>query len=411
MDPNVFLFTPIKAGLHFHADSFVPLRPKPLEIPLNSYYNKWRLSDKIFDGRFSGTSTPVSPRTPAQDRIVRAMMDNSNYLTPVLPQVSRFNLKDSESPCSGNSIEPDQKIQKKSRYENDFIQIDLIGSGEFGNVYKCVHRIDGLQYAVKKIPTHPSKKTSIKMALQEAYVLATSSILEDNAYIVRYHSVWLENQRLYISMELCQCSLAKHIKDIEITEGLIRKILRDVCKALKKIHSHDIVHMDIKAENILFSFSKKFKLGDLGLGRVLTNLTDLREGDARYLAKEVLVQATDDPAGVPDLCKADIFSLGATCYEIMRGKPLPKNGPEWHKIRNGEIEECKGFSNEINQCIQKMMSSDVGLRPSAKELLETVLLSEKQLQVKKWRNYAENLEEEICELKQRLGFKKRKYSM
>lgn len=77
----------------------------------------------------------------------------------------------------------------KSRYESDFIQLDLLGSGEFGRVFKCVHRIDGLQYAVKKISTSSSKKTSIGFALQEAYVLATSSIVEDNAYVVRYHSV------------------------------------------------------------------------------------------------------------------------------------------------------------------------------------------------------------------------------
>ena len=212
-------------------------------------------------------------------------------------------------------------------------------------------------------------------------------------------------------MELCECSLAKYIREREVSESLIRKILRDVCKALKKLHLHNIVHMDIKSENILFSFSKKFKLGDLGLGRITTNLGDIREGDARYLAKEVLAQATEDPKNIPDLSKADIFSLGATCYEIMRNKPLPKNGPEWHVIRNAEFELCSDFSLELNQCIIKMMHPVPELRPTAKELLESVLLSEKQLQVKKWRNYAGMLEEEISELKERLGFKKRKFSM
>jgi wee1-like protein kinase len=169
--------------------------------------------------------------------------------------------------------------------------------------------------------------------------------------------------------------------------------------------------MDIKAENILYSFSKKFKLGDLGLARVTTNLCDIREGDSRYLANEVLAQATEDISHIPDLMKADIFSLGAMCYEIMLGKPLPKNGPVWHKIRNAELEHCSNFSGEINQCIQKMMDPCPEKRPKANELLESVFLSEKQLQVKRWKNYAGKLEEEISGLKEKLGMKKRKFSM
>ena len=95
--------------------------------------------------------------------------------------------------------------------------------------------------------------------------------------------------------------------------------------------------MDIKTDNILYSFSKKFKLGDLGLARITTNLTgELPEGDARYLAREVLAQVSS--GDIPDLTKADIFSLGATVYEILRGRILPGNGPEWHEIRDGVVE-------------------------------------------------------------------------
>jgi wee1-like protein kinase len=410
MDTNTPGITPIKKPYNILDCLKYQVRPKPLEIPADSYYHMWKLSDKLFDGKFSGSSTPISPHTPVVTRLQGPRFDlqdlNGNFF-----QVSHFKLTDCESPFTNpvKTIKTPESL--RSRYESDFVQIDLLGYGEFGRVFKCVHRIDGLQYAVKKICTYNSKKFSMATALQEAYVLATSSIVEDNAYIVRYHSVWVESDSLYISMELCDCSLSKYIKTHEVNEELVRKILRDICKGLKKIHAHDIVHMDIKAENILHSFSHKFKLGDLGLGRITTNLGDIREGDARYLAKEVLAQATGNPEHIPDLTKADIFSLGTTCYEIMRCKPLPVNGPEWHKIRNGELENFKNFSDEINECVKKMMNPDPQLRPTAKELLETVLLSEKQLQVKKWRSYAGKLEEDILLLKNQLGLKKRKLSM
>jgi len=60
---------------------------------------------------------------------------------------------------------------------------------------------------------------------------------------------------------------------------------------LNTLHSRDIVHLDIKPENILQGYSGKFKLGDLGMARLLTQLTDdheIPEGDQRYLAKELL---------------------------------------------------------------------------------------------------------------------------
>lgn len=77
---------------------------------------------------------------------------------------------------------------------------------------------------------------------------------------------------------------------MEVDEKLIKRIMRDLSKGLKKLHANNIVHLDIKSENILYSFSGKFKLADLGLACMLTNLSssDITEGDSRYLAPELL---------------------------------------------------------------------------------------------------------------------------
>jgi serine/threonine protein kinase len=84
------------------------------------------------------------------------------------------------------------------------------------------------------------------------------------------------------------------------------------------LHNKGIVHLDIKPENILESFSGKFKLGDLGMSRLLSQVVeehDIPEGDARYLAYELLNE--DPSASIPDLTKADMFALGITFYELM----------------------------------------------------------------------------------------------
>jgi len=102
---------------------------------------------------------------------------------------------------------------------------------------------------------------------------------------------------------------------------MIRQLLSDILNALKILHSSQIVHLDIKPENILYSFTKKYKLADLGLSRLTYRVAgeDIVEGDSRYMAPELL-QELDEFGNMPDLTKADIYSLGATIYELMIGR-------------------------------------------------------------------------------------------
>ena len=134
-------------------------------------------------------------------------------------------------------------------------------------------------------------------------------------------------------MELCKESLRtylkKKIKDTDsfVPEKEIKRIMRDTCLGLHELHSRGIVHLDIKPENILECYSGKFKLGDLGMARLLTKIVeehDIPEGDCRYLAKELLNDNPNVP--IPDLTKADVFALGMTAYELITNLKLEKNG-------------------------------------------------------------------------------------
>lgn len=89
------------------------------------------------------------------------------------------------------------------------------------------------------------------------------------------------------------------------------------------------------------------------------------EGDARYLAPELLNEGIE----FKDLYKADIFSLGATIYEMMIGKTLPCNGEEWHMIRQGKLEENEVFSDNLRILIKSLLSDNPQNRPSAEEIL------------------------------------------
>ena len=74
----------------------------------------------------------------------------------------------------------------------------------------------------------------------------------------------------------------------------------------------------------------------------------MEEGDSRYMSLELL---NDDHN---NLTKSDIFSLGATLYEVCLGRDLPCDGPEWQQIRNGQLMMLQDTPNEFAGVIAKV---------------------------------------------------------
>lgn len=283
-----------------------------------------------------------------------------------------------------------------SRYNAEFVEISTIGSGQFGSVHKCLNRLDGCVYALKRSLKPVAGSVDEQNAMREVYAHA---VLGKNPHVVRYYSAWAEDGHMLIQNEYCEGgSLADLIernkKSSEVMgEGELKQLLIQVAQGLKYIHSLGLVHMDVKPGNIFISYNTNmeecqysgdegfdendtsgprkrtpiYKIGDLGHVTSVAN-PQVEEGDCRFLPNEIL---QDNYSSLP---KADIFALALTVYLAGGAPDLPKNGEGWHEIRRGNLQTLVHISTELNSLLKLMVDPVTDKRPSAAALTQHPVL-------------------------------------
>jgi len=244
------------------------------------------------------------------------------------------------------------------RLNREFCEIRLIGQGVFSRVYFARNRIDKKAYAVKVA----------QQSLKEAEVLASLV----GSHVIRYFSSWVEDGRLHMQTELCHGSVRDRLVQRQ-AEGSrfhqeeVTEVLLQVASGLHSLHSCNFVHLDIKPDNILVGQDGLFKIADLGLAVATEGYSrgSVFEGDSRYFARELL------EGQISDLRKADIFSLGLSCYELATNRALPSNGEEWQQLRDGQLD--RSFLEQVSdktELLCKMVHPTPSLRPTASEVME-----------------------------------------
>ncbi|XP_074368451.1 wee1-like protein kinase isoform X2 [Apium graveolens] len=249
------------------------------------------------------------------------------------------------------------------RYRTDFHEIEHIGYGNFNRVFKALKRIDGCMYAVKHSTRQLHLDSERRKALMEVQALAALGTHEN---IVGYYNSWIENEKIYIQMELCERSLSINGSSKLFKEGEVLSAMYQIANALKYIHERGVAHLDVKPDNIYVK-NGRYKLGDFGCATLLDASLPIEEGDARYMPQEILNEKYDH------LDKVDVFSLGATIYELVRGSALPESGPHFLHLREGKLPLLPGHSIQFQNLLKAMMDPDPLRRPSSKEVVENSL--------------------------------------
>ncbi|KAG2462157.1 WEE1B kinase, partial [Polypterus senegalus] len=246
----------------------------------------------------------------------------------------------------------------KSRYETEFHELEKIGSGEFGSVFKCVKRLDGCIYAIKRSKKPLAGSVDEQNALREVYAHA---VLGQHTHVVRYYSAWAEDDHMLIQNEYCNGGsladvIAENYRQMRYLNELeLKDLLLQVARGLKYIHSMSLVHMDIKPS-------------DLGHVTRVSN-PQVEEGDSRFLANEVLQE------DYSNLTKADIFALALTVVSAAGAEALPTNGEKWHDIRQGKLPIIpQVLSVGFLDLLKLMINPYPEKRPSASALVKHPVL-------------------------------------
>uniref|UniRef100_A0A667Y676 non-specific serine/threonine protein kinase n=1 Tax=Myripristis murdjan TaxID=586833 RepID=A0A667Y676_9TELE len=252
--------------------------------------------------------------------------------------------------------------------EKLFTDLREIGHGSFGAVYFARDVRTNEVVAIKKM-SYSGKQSNEKWQDIIKEVKFLQRIQHPNS--IEYKGCYLREHTAWLVMEYCLGSasdlLEVHKKPLQEVE--IAAITHGALQGLAYLHSHNMIHRDIKAGNILLTEPGQVKLADFGSASIASPANSF-VGTPYWMAPEVIL-AMDE--GQYD-GKVDIWSLGITCIELAERKPPLFNmnamSALYHIAQNEsptlQSSETDYFRNFVDSCLQKFPQD----RPNSEELLK-----------------------------------------
>ncbi len=270
----------------------------------------------------------------------------------------------------------------------------MIGEGAFGKVYKGQRKCTNQIVAIKKIIKKGKKEKELKNLRQEIDIL--HRLYHEN--IIQCLDSFETNSEFCLVTELATGQLYEIVQeDKKLPESEIKEIALQLTSALFYLHNNNIIHRDIKPQNVLISASGIIKICDFGFARAIDNKTMITsiKGTPLYMAPELLKE-------YPYNKKADLWSLGVILYELYVGQPpFYTNNFQTllHKIAKEDIRYPDSMSPQFKDFLKGLLVKNPKDRWDWPKILAHPFLKENETEKKSHNEREENYRKWILRIK------------
>ncbi len=236
---------------------------------------------------------------------------------------------------------------------------ELIGTGSYGKVYKAKReKLGYITYAAIKVIEIPGEKSEVnnlfttgmdqmsihayygelvKNLMNEIKVMESLKTANNIVAIEDFEVVEKKGEigwEIYIRMELLK-PLGEIVRECPLSEQEVIKLGTDICNALAGCEKSNIIHRDIKMDNIFVNEFGTYKLGDFGIARQMerTRASMSQKGTNMYMAPEVF-------RGESYGRNVDLYSLGVLMYRLLNNGRFPFMPPAPQPLRFDDTEKA-----------------------------------------------------------------------
>lgn len=283
-----------------------------------------------------------------------------------------------------DAINPFKRLQNTNRLRADELvppntpSIDVfhqkyevkeeLGRGLTSVVCKCVDRFTSEQLAVKIIDLYRNSDVNVlDSILCEVNALA---VLPSHPSIIALHEVYQSETNVYIVLELApNGELFDYVnKHVKLPEKTTCMLMEQLFQGIEHLHNHNVVHRDIKMENVLLNDKFGIKLTDFGFAKLLQEgerLFDLC-GTLSYLAPEMIKSSMGvNQAGYG--VEVDMWACGVLLYTLITGHPPFSHHKQLQLMR--QIQDAKYNKNceawkQLSPSVQSLVTSLLQTNPA-----------------------------------------------
>ena len=272
----------------------------------------------------------------------------------------------------------------------DYQLTQLLGRGNFGDVFLTTKKNSNISYATKRMDRELAEHPAYcKYFVNEVSILRNI----EHKNIVKLEDLKKTKKHYYIIMEYCnggslKSNLEKYMNKYNnpFPEKVVQHIMRQIVSAINYLHGLKIVHRDLKLDNILVKYSceedkkslnllnAEIKLVDFGFATHISNVSLLKSAIGSPLNMDPrILKKFSSHAKCPQSYdeKADIWSLGTLCYQMLMGEyAFVGNSVQEisSKIEEGTFKVPINLAKETISFLINMLQYDAEKRSNASEL-------------------------------------------